>query len=84
MKVIDFGLASPTLKSKVFLSQLQDFTVGTPQYMAPELFDTSHDDISKIDVWALAIVLINMITGLKFPLPLIHEISDDLELTSLL
>ncbi len=37
--------------------------------MAPELTDPNQTDVSKIDVWSLHVVLINMIVGIKFPLP---------------
>lgn len=33
--------------------------------MAPELFDEGEDDLSKVDTWSAAIVLVNMLTGGK-------------------
>lgn len=34
--------------------------------MAPELYDDSIDDLSKVDTFAAAVVLINLLTGCKF------------------
>ena len=34
--------------------------------MAPELHHEKIDDLSKVDTWAAAVVLINMLTGGKF------------------
>lgn len=62
MKIIDFGQATPFSRSSI-PTALKGFISGTPQYMAPELFDEIVDDLSKVDTWAAAVVLINMVTG---------------------
>ena len=54
--------------------------------MAPELFDLSCDDFSKVDTFSCGIILINMLTGLKY-LSLTEiewEFSTDPSLVSLL
>lgn len=85
VKVIDFGMASPQLKNQIEVGPLSDFTVGTPEYMAPELFDPLENDISKVDVYSAAKVLINMLHGLKFPLPSISLVANgDPDLENLL
>jgi serine/threonine protein kinase len=45
---------------------LNAFISGTSYYMAPELYDPSSNDFSKVDTWAAAVVLINMLTGGKY------------------
>ena len=49
---------------------LKGFLSGTKQFMAPEQMPHDKfpltDDFSKIDVWALGVLLINMLT-LDFP-----------------
>ena len=55
--------------------------------MAPELYDDSIDDLSKVDTYAAAVVIINMLTGCKFIELDKQEISDlfsDIELCDLL
>ena len=72
VKIIDFGLATPldqTQRQLPFTSYLP----GTRQYMAPENIvrpveeliapDLSETDLSKIDTFALGVILINMLTG---------------------
>lgn len=54
-KLIDFGL-STAITSKV------KFVPGTRQYMAPELF-VDGSDVYKVDTFALAVLLFNLITG---------------------
>jgi tetratricopeptide (TPR) repeat protein len=68
VKVLDFGLA----KYSVFDEQdrtrtLQALTqtglmLGTPHYMAPELFQGAHADV-RTDLWALGVVLYQMLSG---------------------
>lgn len=46
--------------------QLRGFVSGTKAFMAPELHDLTFTDFSKVDTYALGMVLVNMLTGLKF------------------
>ena len=72
VKVIDFSYSTPLDKEEFERCPdiLKGFLDGTKQFMAPEQLDKSKfpltDDFSKIDVWALGILLINMLT-LNFP-----------------
>jgi serine/threonine protein kinase len=62
VKVVDFGIAK--LVSSDGATQLtspQDL-IGTPRYMAPEIF-TGEEVDGRVDVYALGIVLFEMLTG---------------------
>jgi tRNA A-37 threonylcarbamoyl transferase component Bud32 len=61
VKLIDFGFStiSPPLE------KLQLYC-GTPVYLAPEILKKKEYIGSKVDVWALGIVLFNLVTG-HFP-----------------
>ena len=73
-KVIDFSYSTPLdqaeLKAISAHYILKGFLPGTPQFMAPEQTVKDReplvDDFSKIDVWALAVMLVYMLT-LRFP-----------------
>jgi len=66
-KVLDFGLATrfggdlSEATTKSLLTETGDF-VGTPAYMAPEQFQGQSAD-SRSDVWALGVVLYEMVSG---------------------
>jgi serine/threonine protein kinase len=74
-RVIDFSYSTP-LKSER-LSECPDilkgWLSGTIQFMAPEQADTVPftSDFTKIDVWALGVLLINMLT-LEFAFEGVH------------
>jgi serine/threonine protein kinase len=42
---------------------LRGFVSGTKQYMAPELFDESESNMTGVDTYAAAVVLMCMLTG---------------------
>ena len=68
VKVIDFSYSTPLNRKKFdrVPEMLKGYLPGTKQYMAPESLDKDSipltDDFSKINVWALRILLINMLT----------------------
>ncbi|MBM3768803.1 MAG: hypothetical protein FJW32_25765 [Acidobacteria bacterium] len=70
VKVLDFGLAKSTpvigpndaTLTKALTSE--GTVVGTPQYMAPELFEGREADV-RADIWAFGAVLYEMIAGRK-------------------
>ncbi len=80
-KVIDFSYSTPLKKKDLNECPkiLWGFLDGTPQFQPPECMEKKRipvmDDFSKIDVWALAITLINMLT-LEFPF---FQVNDDFE-----
>jgi serine/threonine protein kinase/WD40 repeat protein len=64
-KVIDFGIAKATaqpLTDKTLFTQFQQF-IGTPQYMSPEQAEGSLDIDTRSDVYALGILLYELLTG---------------------
>lgn len=58
VKLGDWGLAST-------VRQCTDFETGSDEYMAPECFEKGAKsyDAAKADIWALGIVLLNMLFG---------------------
>ena len=71
-KIIDFGLATP-IEPRCRRSPWTRYLDGTRQYMAPENIvrpasdstvpDLSEVDLTKVDTFALGVILINMLTG---------------------
>jgi serine/threonine-protein kinase len=65
VKVLDFGISKANL---VHASEMEDLTaagalLGSPKYMSPEqLMNTAQAD-ERSDVWSLAVVLYEMLTG---------------------
>jgi serine/threonine protein kinase len=59
LKVIDFGVAKH-VGSHTFLS---DAWVGTPGYMAPEQISSPGHVDERADIWALGVVLFELLTG---------------------
>ena len=55
LKLIDFGLSMSKKK------KTENYRVGTPYYMAPEMIKGRYD--YKSDVWSIGVILYTMITG---------------------
>lgn len=72
VRVIDFSYSIPfdKVKQEKVPEFLRGFLDGTKQFMAPEQLNKEcfplTDDFSKIDVWALGVTLVHMLT-LKLP-----------------
>eukprot|EP01098_Paradermamoeba_levis_P011491 TRINITY_DN4931_c0_g1_i6.p1 TRINITY_DN4931_c0_g1~~TRINITY_DN4931_c0_g1_i6.p1 ORF type:complete len:486 (+),score=143.56 TRINITY_DN4931_c0_g1_i6:131-1588(+) len=66
IKVADFGYAAQLTKKQ----QKRNTVVGTPYWMAPELI-RGHDYDTKVDIWSLGIMVMEMIEGeppyMEFP-----------------
>jgi len=66
VKLADFGYAAQLTQRK----QKRNTVVGTPYWMAPELI-RGHDYGTKVDVWSLGIMLMEMVEGeppyMEFP-----------------
>jgi predicted ATPase/tRNA A-37 threonylcarbamoyl transferase component Bud32 len=66
LKVLDFGIskiASSVLSSP---ATAPGMLIGTPQYMAPELFEDARNATPRSDVYGLAVILFRALTG-RFP-----------------
>ena len=66
-KVLDFGLAKLTKLvpgEETLTVSTEGSVVGTPQFMAPELFEGKPAD-ARSDIWAFGAVLYEMATGKK-------------------
>src|SRR5688572_16095587 len=62
VKVMDFGLARLTNRTRLTRT---GYSLGTPAYMAPELFRNEGAD-ERSDIWSLGVVIYEMIAG-KLP-----------------
>ena len=70
-KIIDFGIAKATglrLTERTLLTAVGS-VIGTPEYMSPEQADATGEDVdTRTDVYALGVVLYQLLTGtLPFP-----------------
>jgi serine/threonine-protein kinase len=97
VKVLDFGIARLVEEGSTRLT-VQGSIAGTPRYMAPEQAD-GRDIDSRVDVYALGVVLFELLTGLQpfdaatvreilrkqivIPMPQLREVAPDLELDEL-
>jgi serine/threonine protein kinase len=62
LKVLDFGICKrQTEGSRSFT--LQGRTLGSPHYMAPEQITSPNEVDSRVDIWALGVVLFELLTG---------------------
>jgi serine/threonine protein kinase/tetratricopeptide (TPR) repeat protein len=67
-KVIDFGIAkalNQQLASEAIFTQIGQL-IGTPEYMSPEQAEMSSQDIdTRTDVYALGVILYELLTGVR-------------------
>ncbi|KJE91578.1 CAMK/CAMKL/MARK protein kinase, variant 1 [Capsaspora owczarzaki ATCC 30864] len=61
VKLTDFGLSVQCWPDQT----IDNIWVGTPYYMAPELFRREAYKPMAVDIWALGVVLYEMVTGLR-------------------
>jgi eukaryotic-like serine/threonine-protein kinase len=61
VKLIDFGIAKAD-DDEPMLSE-DDAAMGTTGYMAPEQFDAPHSVDGRADIWALGVILYELLTG---------------------
>ena len=63
LKVPDFGIASaPPGENSLDVTTTQS-VMGTPAYMAPEQMRNARETNPRIDIWALGVVLYEMLEG---------------------
>src|SRR5690606_18961054 len=61
IKLLDFGI-SKVIAHQVALTQTSSM-LGSPLYMAPEQMTSSKHVDARADVWALGIILFELVTG---------------------
>lgn len=68
IKVLDFGTSKmPPKEADPTLEMTHTgMAIGSPSYMAPEQMLSSRSSDARADIWALGVVLYNLLTG-KFP-----------------
>ena len=64
IKLADFGIASDNVEKENNLTQT-GVALGTPAYMPPEQFEDSANVDNRADIYALGIMLYEMLTGTK-------------------
>ncbi|XYI00429.1 protein kinase domain-containing protein [Sorangium sp. So ce1128] len=64
VKVLDFGVAKNLADARGVTSTL-DAAVGSPFYMSPEQVRADRDIDPRADLWALGVVLFEMLTGVR-------------------
>ncbi|MDF1810238.1 MAG: serine/threonine-protein kinase [Phycisphaerales bacterium] len=62
-KVIDFGIAKLVEESETDSHTLAGHRLGTPRYMSPEQRDGKNEVDTRIDVYALGVLLCEVLTG---------------------
>jgi serine/threonine-protein kinase len=62
IKVLDFGIARSTSLEDVSVTA-SAAVVGTPLYMSPEQLASSRTADARCDVWALGVILYELVTG---------------------
>jgi eukaryotic-like serine/threonine-protein kinase len=62
IKVIDFGIARST-SNPPRAGEASDVLLGSPPYAAPEQFESARDIDARTDVWAVGVVLFEMLAG---------------------
>jgi eukaryotic-like serine/threonine-protein kinase len=67
VKVLDFGVAKLPVKKEHDVS-ISGYIVGTPFYMSPQQLKSSKHVDAKSDLWSLAVVVYQALTG-TFPFP---------------
>lgn len=62
VKVIDFGLSRPIDRESKRITKDMSL-MGTPAYMSPEQLRSADDIDTRTDLWALGVVLFELLTG---------------------
>src|SRR5262249_50187846 len=63
IKVLDFGISKERTREETGLTSTGN-VIGTPQYMSPEQIRESRTADVRSDVWSLAVILYELVTGM--------------------
>jgi serine/threonine-protein kinase len=63
IKVLDFGLSKVKAQVRQIALTSTGTLLGTPYYMAPEQLRSSKDVDARADVWSLAVILYELLSG---------------------
>jgi CRP-like cAMP-binding protein len=63
LKLVDFGIARPIEQTDDRTQTHESSIVGTPNYMAPELFEETNEVDERVDTYALACVAFELLAG---------------------
>lgn len=63
VKIVDFGVAKQKGVPSLFTLASPDVVCGSPNYMSPEQIRTLTDVDARSDVWALGVVMFELLTG---------------------
>ena len=74
LKLIDFGIAQGHRREPQPNPEEEQQLIGTARYMAPELFTDGSDDDPRVDIYAIGVLLYEMVAGRG---PFDHLISDE-------
>lgn len=64
LKVLDFGISKAPLEISTEITNTES-VLGTPSYMSPEQMRTSKHVDGRSDIWALGVVLYELVSGTK-------------------
>ena len=62
IKVLDFGISKSTDSSSLNLTNTATM-MGSPHYMSPEQMKSSRDVDPRSDIWAIGVILFELLTG---------------------
>ncbi len=65
IKLADFGIASADFDGEESTLTQTGVALGTPSYMPPEQFSASHTVDKRADIYAMGVMLYEMVTGTK-------------------
>ncbi len=65
IKLADFGIASTEVDGEESTLTQTGVALGTPSYMPPEQFSASHTVDKRADIYAMGVMLYEMVTGTK-------------------